>query len=53
MHADQIPTDKYTHIHFAFPNITEDFRIGISNKQEEFNLFKKLTGVKKVVPLGG
>ncbi|KAF4772783.1 hypothetical protein HER10_EVM0003546 [Colletotrichum scovillei] len=44
---------SYTHIHFAFPNVTEDFKIDVSNIQTEFDRFKKLTGVKKVVSLGG
>ncbi|KAI3545124.1 hypothetical protein CABS03_14973 [Colletotrichum abscissum] len=53
MRADQISTDEYTHIHFAFPNVTEDFKINVSNIQKEFDRFKKLTGVKRVVSLGG
>ena len=53
MRADQIPTEKYTHIHFAFPDVTEDFKIDVSKMEDEFDRFKKLEGVKKIVSLGG
>lgn len=53
MRASQIPEYMYTHIHFAFPNVTEDFKIDASEFQDEFDLFKKLDGVKKIVSLGG
>ncbi|EFQ36789.1 glycosyl hydrolase family 18 [Colletotrichum graminicola] len=56
MDASQINTDAYTHVHFAFPNVTRgDFRIEITDPQvkEQFDYFKKLEGVKKIVSLGG
>lgn len=55
MRADQIPDSKdtYTHIHFSFPDITTDFKIDVSNMQEEFDRFKALEGVKKVIAIGG
>ena len=53
MRADQIPTYQYTHIHFAFPNVTEDFKIDVSGVKDQFNRFKKLKGVKKIISLGG
>ncbi|WQF90251.1 Putative glycoside hydrolase family 18, catalytic domain, glycosyl hydrolase family 18 (GH18) active [Colletotrichum destructivum] len=51
MVASQINTDAYTHVHFAFPNVTRgDFRIEITDAlvQEQFEYFKKLEGVKNI-----
>ncbi|CAP61951.1 uncharacterized protein PODANS_5_1570 [Podospora anserina S mat+] len=56
MDATQIDTSTYTHVHFAFPNVTRgDFRIEITDPlvKKQFERFKKLQGVKKVVSLGG
>ena len=56
MDVDQIDTSQYTHIHFAFPNVTHGtWEITITDPlvQEQFTKFKELTGVKKVVSLGG
>ncbi|KAH7626010.1 hypothetical protein B0T09DRAFT_392288 [Sordaria sp. MPI-SDFR-AT-0083] len=56
MDASQIDTSAYTHIHFAFPNVTAgDFRIEITDPlvKKQFERFKKLQGVKKVLSLGG
>ncbi|KAL0930175.1 glycoside hydrolase family 18 protein [Colletotrichum truncatum] len=56
MDASQIDTKTYTHVHFAFPNVTRgDFRIEITDPlvKEQFGYFKKLEGVKKIVSLGG
>ena len=56
MHVDEIDTDTYTHIHFAFPNVTKgDFRVEITDElvKREFESFKSMTGIKKIVSLGG
>jgi GH18 family chitinase len=56
MWVDQIDTDYYTHIHFAFANVTRgDFRIEITDPValEQFEIFKTMTGVKKIISLGG
>jgi hypothetical protein len=53
MRADQIPTNRYTYIHFAFADVTEDFKIDVSKVQDEFYRFKKLEGAKKIISLGG
>ena len=56
MSVDEIDTSLYTHIHFAFPNVTRgDFRIEITDPgvKEQFEIFKTLTGVKKIISLGG
>ncbi|KAF1988610.1 glycoside hydrolase family 18 protein [Aulographum hederae CBS 113979] len=53
MHASQIDTSYYTHIHWAFANLTEDFKPDVSGLQEEFDIFKGLAGVKKIISFGG
>ncbi|KAK4194711.1 hypothetical protein QBC40DRAFT_290276 [Triangularia verruculosa] len=51
--ARQLDTEYYTHIHFAFGNITEDFKVDVSGLAQEFYDFKALTGVKRIISFGG
>lgn len=53
MDVTQIDTSQYTHIHFAFANITSSFAIDISGAQDQFDGFKALTGVKRILSFGG
>ncbi|UKZ82482.1 hypothetical protein TrVFT333_010271 [Trichoderma virens FT-333] len=54
MDVDEIDTSKYTHIHFAFANVTSTFGIDISGAQDQFNSFKAMSGdVKKIISFGG
>lgn len=53
MDVDQIDTSKYTHIHFAFANITTDFKVDISGAKDQFNRFKAMTGIKRIISFGG
>lgn len=56
MDVDQIDTSFYTHIHFAFAEITRgDFKVDISNEKvkEQFQIFKGMTGVKRIISFGG
>ncbi|KAM7184573.1 glycoside hydrolase family 18 protein [Rhypophila sp. PSN 637] len=48
-HVTQYKNDGYTHIHWAFANLTEDFQVDVSGLQEEWDMFKSMTGVKKIV----
>jgi chitinase len=43
----------YTHIHLAFGLVSTGFAIDVSSIQVQFNLFKALSGVKKIISLGG
>ncbi|KAI1852620.1 hypothetical protein JX266_002161 [Neoarthrinium moseri] len=44
----------YTHIHFAFPDITPQLTVDVSKVQDQFDGFKKLNyGAKKIVSFGG
>lgn len=52
MNVDQIDTSKYTHIHFAFANVSSSFDIDISGAQDQFDRFKAMAGdIKKVISL--
>ncbi|KAL4982965.1 hypothetical protein BDW68DRAFT_191715 [Aspergillus falconensis] len=53
--ALQIDTSKYTHLHFGFGSITENYEVSIGNEliSYEFNNFKYLTGPKKILSFGG
>jgi GH18 family chitinase len=53
MDVDQIDKSKYTHIHFAFANVTSGYNIDVSGAQHQFNLFKAMTGIKKIISFGG
>ena len=43
----------YTHIHFAFANLTEDFTPSIGGVQDQWDKFVRLQGVKRIVAFGG
>ena len=53
MDVDQIDTSLYTHIHFAFADVTNDFNIDVSKVKEQFELFKAMSGVKRIISCGG
>ncbi|CAN9444401.1 unnamed protein product [Alternaria alternata] len=54
MDVTDIDTKKYTHIHFAFPNVTAgDFKIDVGTLKDQFEKLKKMTGIKRIVSLGG
>ncbi|RFU78376.1 glycosyl hydrolase family 18 [Trichoderma arundinaceum] len=53
MDVDQIDTSKYTHIHFAFANVTTSFNVDIGSAKAQFDRFKTMTGIKKIISFGG
>ncbi|KAK0661204.1 hypothetical protein QBC41DRAFT_368572 [Cercophora samala] len=53
MNVDQIDTSKYTHIHFAFAELTPSFEVVISHVQGEWDRFMTMTDVKKIISFGG
>jgi len=54
MRADQIDKTKFTHVHFAFADITPDtFQVDISRVHQQFAIFKTMTGIKKIISFGG
>ncbi|KAH6849837.1 glycoside hydrolase superfamily [Chaetomium sp. MPI-CAGE-AT-0009] len=52
MRADQIPAG-YSHVHFSFGGMTPDFAVDLSGSMEQFELFVKQTGFKKILAFGG
>jgi GH18 family chitinase len=55
MSVEQIPS-LYTHIHFAFANITQGtFEPEITDEtvKEQFEIFKEMKDVKKIISFGG
>ena len=53
MDVDWIDTERYNTIHFAFIDITSDFKISTAKVQTQFDKFKDMTNIKKVVSFGG
>nr|CDP26825.1 Putative Glycoside Hydrolase Family 18 [Podospora anserina S mat+] len=53
MPANRIDTNYYTHVHFAFGDITPGFQVDVSSLQGPYNDFKALTGVKRIMSFGG
>ncbi|KAJ7244646.1 glycoside hydrolase superfamily [Mycena haematopus] len=49
----QLDTTHYTHVHFAFLDLTSTFDVDTSQYQDQFNKFVKLTGIKRVASFGG
>lgn len=43
----------YTHVHFAFANLTTDWQVDVSGAQNEFNGLLKLTGITRILSFGG
>lgn len=48
-----IDTKAYTHIHYSFIELNEDLSISLNDVADQFPLFKSMSGVKKIVALGG
>jgi hypothetical protein len=53
MDVTDIDTKKYTHIHFAFIDITPDYSIDVSKVQAQFDKLKRMTGIKRIISFGG
>lgn len=46
-------TSGWTHVHFAFANITKDYKVNVEDTYGQFKNFKGLKGVKRIVAFGG
>lgn len=53
MSPTQIDTNHYTHVHFAFPDLSSSFQVVMGDLQDSYDQFKTLTGVKRIVSFGG
>lgn len=45
--------DRYTHIHFAFANVTSNLAVDVGSVQTQFNKFKTLRKSKRILSFGG
>lgn len=45
--------DTYTHVHWAFGNLTDDWQVDVSGQQEQFDGLLKLEGIKRIMSFGG
>lgn len=43
----------YTHMHFAFANITNNWQVDVSSIQDQFDGLLKLKGIKRILSFGG
>jgi chitinase len=55
MDVTAIDTTKYTHVHFAFAQVTTAFGVDLGPQEQvyQFDKFKAMTGIKKIVSFGG
>ncbi|KAL2815594.1 glycoside hydrolase [Aspergillus cavernicola] len=53
LQAWQIYTPDLTHVQFAFGNINEDYSIDVTKGSDQFERFKALSSVKRVISFGG
>ncbi|KAI5859516.1 glycoside hydrolase superfamily [Durotheca rogersii] len=53
MPVTSINASTYTHIHFSFITLNGDFSVNIGDFGDQLSAFKNMTGVKKVVSIGG
>lgn len=53
MRAAAIDTSAYTHIHWAFADISDDYNVVINDTFSQWADFKALSGVKRIVSFGG
>jgi chitinase len=55
MDVDDIPKldIKYTHIHFAFADITPDYQVSVAKVQDQFDKFRRARGYKRILVFGG
>ncbi|KAL4879073.1 hypothetical protein BJY04DRAFT_229417 [Aspergillus karnatakaensis] len=53
--ATQIDTSAHTHIHFGFGTLTPDYDVEVGDilSTYQFNEFKRLSGVKRILSFGG
>jgi chitinase len=53
MDPSQIDPSQYTHIHFAFAEVTPEFGVNVTGVQEQFDIFVTVQGMKRILSFGG
>lgn len=51
--ASEINAKAYTHLHWAFAIVNDDYCVALNDTHKQFDDFTKLQGVKKIISLGG
>ncbi|KAJ5735081.1 glycoside hydrolase family 18 protein [Penicillium malachiteum] len=51
MNASQIPS-SYSHIHFAFGGVTDDYQVDLSTSEDQFSEFVNMNSFKKILSFG-
>jgi chitinase len=44
---------QYTHVHYAFANITQDWEVDVSAAQDQFDGLRGLQGIQRILSFGG
>jgi chitinase len=53
MDVGDIDTSVYTHVHYSFAEVTPSFQVDISKVTSQFDAFKAMTGIKRILAFGG
>lgn len=53
MDVTSFDTAAYTHIHFAFAEVTESYEVDVSNVQAQFDKLKKMGFIQRILSFGG
>ncbi|KAJ5274037.1 killer toxin alpha/beta [Penicillium angulare] len=53
LRASDIDADTYTHIHWGFAGISDDFNVTINDTYGQWDGFKNIYGSKKILSFGG
>ena len=53
MDVTSVDKSTYTHIHFSFATLTQDYEVNITSVQYQFVKFTQMTGIKKILAFGG
>jgi chitinase len=53
MDISKVTDSNYTHVHFAFANITTDWQVDVSGVLDQYTGFQNLQGIKRILSFGG
>ncbi|KAI2624403.1 glycoside hydrolase superfamily [Hypoxylon sp. NC1633] len=53
MDVTQVDKTQYSHLHFAFANLTADFQVEVDPVQDQFQEFTQMTDIKRILSIGG
>lgn len=53
MDFHEIDIYRFSHIHFAFAEVTKELKVDVSEVEGQFGLFKDIPKVKEIISFGG